>query len=67
MNVLRRMLLDESGGPLLEYAFIFALFSLLCAWGFVQIAYNAGARYTTSTQAMPSVQEVPLPTKAPGS
>lgn len=67
MIVFARMLRDERGGPLLEYAFIFALFSLLCAWGFRQIAVSAGARYTTSTQAMPSVQEVPLPTKAPGS
>ena len=67
MNAFARMLRDERGGPLLEYAWMFALFSLLCAWGFVQIAQNAGSRYTTSTQAMPSVQEVPLPTKSPGS
>lgn len=63
----RRMLCDENGGPLMEYAVIFAMFSLLCALALIQVASNAGTRYTTSTNTMTSVQENPLPTASPGS
>jgi len=60
-----RLLRDESGGPLVEYALVLALFSMFAALGFQAIAVSANGQYSRSTTGMSNVQENPLPTYQP--
>lgn len=65
MNLPIRMLRDDSGVAMMEYAIAFAMFALSCAVVFVLVATNAGNRYATSTSMMTTIQESPLPTASP--
>ncbi len=63
--LLRRLLRDQSGGPILEYALVTALFGLACIVGFGVVSTSANGSYNKSTSGMMSIQESPLPTCAP--
>lgn len=65
MNLAADLARDETGGPLLEYAMVLALFALACVIGFQQVSINANSAYNSSTTTMTSIQESPLPTAAP--
>jgi Flp pilus assembly pilin Flp len=63
--VIRRLLRDESGATIVEYAMVLALFALAAMAGFGAIATNANAQYTSSTNGMTAIQESPPAAVAP--
>jgi Flp pilus assembly pilin Flp len=64
-SVFEHMVRDRTGGPLVEYAMVTALFGLICLIGFNALSTSASGQYNQSTSGMMSIQESPLPTQAP--
>jgi Flp pilus assembly pilin Flp len=62
---LGRMLRDVAGGTVVEYAVVFALFAVLAAVAFTNIAVNANTQYNAGTGEMTRLQESPLPAATP--
>jgi Flp pilus assembly pilin Flp len=63
MNVLLRLLHDETGGPLVEYAMILALLSMVAIVALGAIATSAnGALSTTQTQLTSAAADLPTMT-----
>jgi Flp pilus assembly pilin Flp len=60
-----RLLRDESGATIVEYAMVLALFALAAMAGFGFVATNANAQYTSSTNGMTAIQESPPAAVAP--
>ena len=60
-----RLLRDESGATIVEYAMVLALFALAAMAGFGVIATNANAQYTSGTNGMTAIQESPPAAVAP--
>ena len=57
--MIRRLLRDESGATIVEYAMVLGLFAIAAMVGFGVVATNANAQYTSSTNGMTAIQESP--------
>jgi Flp pilus assembly pilin Flp len=63
--ILGRLLRDERGVTLVEYAMVMTLFAVFAIVGFRVVATNANSQYTSSTNSMTSIQENTLPAVSP--
>lgn len=57
--ILGRLLRDECGATLVEYAMVLGLFAILAITGFGVVATESGNRYNAGTTTMTSIQENP--------
>jgi Flp pilus assembly pilin Flp len=57
--ILWRLLRDECGATLVEYAMVLGLFAIFAMVGFGVVATNAGSSYNAGTTTMTSIQENP--------
>ncbi|MBV8332039.1 MAG: hypothetical protein JO029_04025 [Candidatus Eremiobacteraeota bacterium] len=64
-GLLTRLLRDTSGGAIMEYALVLALFALACSAAFLNIAQNSNTAYNAGTTGMTGVQQSPPPTVVP--
>jgi Flp pilus assembly pilin Flp len=60
-----RLLHDQAGGALVEYALVTALLGLACIVGFAAVSADAAGQYNQNTSGMMSIQSSPLPTCPP--
>jgi Flp pilus assembly pilin Flp len=60
-----RLLRDECGATIAEYAMVLGWFAIAAMVGFGVIAVNANNAYSSSTSKMTDVEENPLPTVVP--
>ena len=63
--MIRRLLRDESGATIVEYAMIMTLFAVFAIVGFSAVATSANSQYANSTNSMTNIQENPLPAVSP--
>ncbi len=56
---LLRLLRDECGATVVEYAMVLGWFAIAAMVGFGLVAVNAGGRYSAGTTTMTTTQEVP--------
>ena len=61
----RRLLRNEAGGTLVEYAMVVALFALGMISVMNLVASNANTQYTGASNEMNAIEESPLPAQTP--